>query len=321
MAGHSGGHDHNHELTEPFRALGQKLSNWGRWGKDDRIGTLNHITTQDLVDAGKLIRTGKLFDLGIPVNAQGIQMGGVRINPVHLMSITPLDLKGREDGLIVADDYIFMALQSVTQWDGLGHVGYDDLLYNGVPASSITTMGGSQVLSIDQIAAKGIAGRGVLLDIAALKNVASLASGALITVADLEAAEARQDIRVRRGDILLVRTGWIQRFLVDRSPAAYWNGNPGLHYSCVAWLHEREVAAIASDNWCVEAVAPDQADMTLPFHSIAIRDMGMTLGEIFDLENLARDCAVDNVWEFFFTAPPLKVTGGVGAAITPLAIK
>jgi kynurenine formamidase len=314
-------HTHDIELPTNFRSLGDKLRNWGRWGHDDRIGTLNFITPERLVEAGREIRTGKLFELGIPVNAQGIQLGGVRTNPVHLMSITPLDLKGRDDGLFVADDYIFMPLQSVTQWDGLGHVGYDGRLYNDIPADSITTMGGSTVLSIDQIAVKGVAGRGVLLDFATLRGVDMLGAGDVITPEDLNTAEKRQNVRVGPGDILLIRTGWIRNFVVDRSPTAYFNGNPGLHFSCAQWLYDRQVAAIASDNWMVEFAPPNTQHFTIPFHSIAIRDMGMTLGEIFDLEALARDCTVDGVWSFFFTAPPLKVTGGVGAAITPLAIK
>jgi len=314
-------HVHKADPAGNFRELGKKLSNWGRWGDSDRLGTLNFITAEHLVAAGRAIRTGKLFDLGIPVGLQGIQLGVVRTNPVHLMSITPLDLKGRSDGLIVADDYIFMPLQSVTQWDGLGHVGYDGLLYNNVPAESISTMGGSTVLSIDQIAAKGIAGRGVLLDVARLRGVDRLDPDDVIMPRDLDAAEARQNVRVGSGDILIIRTGWIRHFVVDRSAAAYWNGNPGLHHSCAQWLAEREVAATASDNWMVEFAPANTQDFSLPFHSIVIRDMGMTLGEIFDLEKLAQDCAYDGVWEFFFTAPPLKVTGGVGAAITPLAIK
>ncbi|MFL6603445.1 MAG: cyclase family protein [Steroidobacteraceae bacterium] len=314
-------HVHNADLPADFRALGRKLSNWGRWGPDDRLGTLNFITAERLVAAGRAIRTGKLFDLGIPVSSQGIQLGVVRTNPVHLMSITPLDLKGRPDGLSVADDYIFMPLQSVTQWDGLGHVGYDGLLYNNIPTDSITTMGGSTVLSIDQIAAKGVAGRGVLLDLARLRGVDRLEVSDVIMPRDLEVAEARQNVRVGSGDILIFRTGWIRHFLVDGSAAAYWNGNPGLHHSCAEWLSEREVAATASDNWMVELAPANTQDFPLPFHSIVIRDMGMTLGEIFDLEKLAQDCAADGVWDFFFSAPPLKVTGGVGAAITPLAIK
>ena len=320
-------HSHNHaqdELNAAFRAVGKKLSNWDRWGAADRVGTLNHITSARLVAAGKLLKQGKLFDLGIPVNSSGPQLGGIRVNPIHLMSVTPVDMEANYAKLIASDDYIIMPLQSVTQWDGLGHCGYDNLFYNAIPGKSVTTARGSSELSIDQIAAKGIAGRGVLLDIAALKGVPNLPAGEAITPADLEAAERRQGVKVMPGDILLVRTGWIRRFLVDNSAVGYWNGEPGLTYNCCEWLHEREVAVIASDNWGVEVMQPDIKDLmnvAMPFHAIAIRDMGMTLGEIFDLEALSKDCADDGVWEFFFSAPPLKVTGGVGSPITPLAIK
>ena len=316
--GHNCSH---HPPSDDFRQMGKRLSNWGRWGEDDRIGTLNFITPETLIAAGRLIRQGKIIDLGMDVNVNGIQLGGLRSNPIHLMSITSLDFRGRDDGMVVADDYIFMPLQSVTQWDGLGHVGYDGRLYNNVPADTVSTAAGSTVLSIDQIAEKGIAGRGVFLDIAALKGVDMMQAGERITIEDLEAAEARQGVQAGSGDILIIRTGWIRQFTVHNAKEKYWNGSPGLDVSCVDWLKEREIGGIASDNWAVEWVPADDPDITLPFHCIAIRDMGMTLGEIFDLEALSKDCSADNVWEFFFTAPPLKVTGGVGAAITPLAIK
>jgi kynurenine formamidase len=307
---------------EDFRLVGKRLSNWGRWGAADRIGTLNHITPARLASAARLARDGRLFDLGLPVSARGIQVGLTgRINPVHVMSMTPPDLSGRADGMIVADDAIFMPLQSVTQWDGLGHVGYDGCLYNGVAASTVTTMSGSTQLSIDQIAQRGVAGRAVLLDIARLLDVDRLAAGQGISVADLEAAERRQAVRVTPGDIVLIRTGWIRHFLIDRNAPAYWSGEPGLAFECAAWLHSREVAAVASDNWGIEVMPPNDTNFHMPLHCVLIRDMGMTLGEIFDLDALARDCADDGRWEMFFCAPPLKVVGGVGSPITPLAMK
>ncbi len=304
---------------ETFREIGKRLSNWNRWGKDDCLGTLNHLTPDCVREAARLVRTGKLIELGLSVSSKGIQpQGGARNNPIHMMSITELDKLSPD--AVYTDDYIFMPLQSVTQWDGLAHAGYDGQFYNGVPASSVTTMGGSAILSIHQIAKKGIAGRGVLLDIAALQGVERLSPGYAIHPGELEAAEAKQGVKVRSGDILLVRTGWIRHFLIDNSPSAYWDGEPGLDLSCAEWLYEREVAAVCSDNWGVE-VRDSKVPGGLPLHSVAIRDMGMTLGEIFDLEELSRDCATDNVWEFFFTAPPLKVIGGVGTPITPLAFK
>lgn len=307
---------------EDYKAIGKRISNWGRWGKDDVLGTLNHLTQERLAAAGKLVKTGKLFEMGVPVSSGGIQLPGrSRTNPIHLMSMTALDkwtLPGWED-IIICDDYIFMPLQSVTQWDGLGHVGYDGCYYNGVPADSVRTQGGSQVLSIHQIAAKGVAGRGVLLDIAALNGVDRLPPEHAIHPEELEKCEARQGVKVGPGDILIVRTGWMRHYVVDGKPEIYWNGEPGLHLSCAEWLAKREVAATCSDNWAVEFLDP--AKMALPLHCVLIRDLGMTLGEIFDLESLAADCAKDGVYEFLFTSPPIKTVGGVGSPITPLAIK
>lgn len=306
---------------EAFRDIGKRLSNWGRWGADDRIGTLNHITPERLVAAARTVKTGKLFDLGLSVGIKGIQPpGGARVNPVHLMNITSLDMKDRPDNAVVADDYIFMPLQSVTQWDGLAHFGYDGMFYNGVPADTVTTMHGSAVLSIDQIAAKGVAGRGVLLDIAGMHGVDRLERAYAIEPAELEEAERRQGVKVGPGDILIVRTGWLRHFTVDNDPVAFWNGAAGLSLACAEWLHARDVASVCSDNWGIELKDPTRND-GLPLHAVLIRDMGMTLGEILDLDRLAEDCRGDGVWEFLFSAPPLKVVGGVGTPITPLAMK
>src|SRR5947209_7171346 len=168
-----------------FRELGRRLSNWGRWGKEDERGTVNFITPACLVAAGKLIKQGKIFDLGIPFGADGPQPGGGRINPVHLMSQTGQG-QNFPGGFHYADDYIFMPLQGASQWDALAHVFYDDQLYNGFPASAVG-LAGAEHCSIDRMA-KGIAGRGVLLDIAGMKGVDWLDQGTVITPNDLDAA-------------------------------------------------------------------------------------------------------------------------------------
>lgn len=309
-----------------FRIIGQRNSNWGRWGASDRIGTLNHITDHRLVQASRLVKRGKIFDLSLQLGSSGPAPGrGGRVNPVHFMSITPSDTHITNslvvpENVIVTDDWIAMPLQCATQWDGLGHVGYDGFFYNNVPSHTVSAMGGSSVLSIEDTIEKGIAGSGVLLDIARLRGVDALKAGESITPADLEAAEKRQGVRVEPGDILLFRTGWLRHFTVEKSVSAFWSGEPGIDLACAEWLNKREVSAVAADNFGVEVVQPNsKVDLTV--HCVLIRDMGMTLGEIFDLEDLARDCENDGVWKFFFTAPPLKVQGGVGSVVTPLAIK
>lgn len=301
-----------------FRAIGKQLSNWGRWGDKDERGSVNLITPERLVAAAGLVRQGKIFDLGIPMDGDGPQPGGGRINPVHLMSQTGAG-QLFPGGFQFADDYIFMPLQGSSQWDGLAHVFYDDHLYNGFPASDVTPQGAAHN-AIDK-QAKGIAGRGVLLDIAALKGVEWLEAGYVITPDDLDAAAARQQVTVKAGDILLFRTGWRRKFLREHDAKAFMAGEPGLGMACCQWLHDHDIAVVASDNWAIEVLPGEYPDVILNVHMVLIRDMGMTLGEILDFEELAADCEADGVWEFFFCSPPLKFTKAVGSPINPLAMK
>lgn len=303
---------------EDFRSLGKRLSNWGRWGADDERGTVNLITPERLVEAGQLIQRGAIFDLGIPMDANGPQPGGNRINPVHLMRETGQG-QNLPGGFHFADDYIFMPLQGSSQWDALAHVFYDDQLYNGFPASGVGLHGADHD-SIDKLA-KGIAGRGVLLDVARLKGVEWMQAGDVITPEDLDAAARAQNVEVRSGDILLVRTGWRKKFVVEQSAQAFMAGEPGLGLACCEWLRAKDVASVCSDNWAIEVLPGENPEVILPVHMVLIRDLGMTLGEILDFEELATDCAADGRYEFFFCCPPLKFTRAVGSPINPLAIK
>ncbi|MFT3853284.1 MAG: cyclase family protein [Ilumatobacteraceae bacterium] len=301
-----------------FREIGKQLSNWGRWGADDERGTVNLITPERVAAAAKLVKRGAIFDLGIPFDANGPQPGGGRINPVRLMSETGAqqDLPG---AFHYADDYVFMPLQSASQWDGLAHVYYDDQLYNGFPASDVGPHGAMHC-SIDKMA-KGIVGRGVLLDIARLKGVDWLELGYVITPEDFDAACERQGVTVGAGDIVLFRTGWRTKFKQEKDPKAFMAGEPGIGMAMPQWLHDRDVAVIASDNWAIEVLPGEFDDEVFNVHMVLIRDMGMTLGEILDLDELADDCAADGVWEFLLAAPPIKFTNAVGSPINPLAIK
>lgn len=303
---------------EDFRTIGQRVSNWGRWGDEDERGTVNFVTPQRLVAAAGLVKRGQIFDLGIPLDANGPQPGGPRINPVRLMSETGAD-QVFPGAFKYADDYVFMPLQAATQWDGLAHVYYDDKIYNGFPSSDVTPHGADHD-SIDK-QAKGISGRGVLLDIARLRDVDWLEQGDVITPDDLEAAAQRQGVEVQSGDILIFRTGWRKKFLTEGDATSFMAGEPGLGMACCEWLHEKEVAAVCSDNWAIEVLPGEIDEEVLNVHMVLIRDMGMTLGEMLDLEELAADCAEDGVYEFFFCAPPLKFTKAVGSPINPLALK
>jgi len=305
--------------VEDFKVIGGRLSNWSRWGADDQRGTLNFITPERIVEAARRVRTGKTFELSIPIGADGPQTGlGGRINPLHFMTVMPTDLDLR-GGVNISDDFISMPLQGATQWDSLAHVGYDDLFYNNVPVGSVKALGGAPRNAIDN-ALPGIVGRGVLVDLARSRSVEWLQAGDAIEPDELDAALAAQGVSVGSGDILAVRTGWRRKALVD-GWENWMAGNPGLGLACAAWLHDREVAAVVSDNWCIEVQPAAAGTGILPLHCVLIRDLGMMLGEIFDLEDLAADCAADGIWEFFLSAAPLRVVGGVGSPVSPLAIK
>ena len=296
------------------------LSNWGRWGADDERGTLNFLTPAILVQAATLIREGKVFELSIPLGQDGPNRGGLRSNQVHIMSQLPGE--GWPSPLLeVADDVITMPLQAATQWDSLAHVGYAGYLYNGVSSSVVTARYGAARNSIDK-ALPGVVGRGVLLDIARSRNVEWLETGdAPIMAAELDQVAASQGVEIRTGDIVLVRTGWRKKALTDGWSAEWIERNPGLHPDCAPWLNEHEVMAIASDNHSVEVVPGVDPDQLFPLQGIVIRDLGMMMGEMFDLEELSADCAVDGRWEFFLCAPPLRVANGVGSPVSPIAIK
>ncbi len=305
-------------MTYDFREIGKTLSNWGRWGTDDERGTVNLITPERVVHASSLVKRGAIFDLGIPFDGNGPQTGGSRINPVRLMSETGHD-QHYPGAFHYADDYVFMPLQSASQWDGLAHVFYDEQMYNGFPSSDVGPHGAKHC-SIDKMA-KGILGRGVLLDIARLRGVDWLQAGEVITPDDLDAAAERQGVEILPGDILLFRTGWRTKFVRDADAKGFMEGEPGLGLACCEWLHRHDVAVVASDNWAIEALPGEVDTELLPVHMVLIRDMGMTLGEILDFDELAADCEADGVWEFLLAAPPIKFTAAVGSPINPLAIK
>lgn len=304
------------------RAVAKRVSNWGRWGADDERGTLNLVTPEVVRRGAGCVRTGRVFSLGLAFGADGPQSGTVvgRFNPQHYMTAIGAPF-GTPGGFHYSDDVVCMPLQCATQWDSLAHVHYDDLLYNGVPAKEALSVAGAARNGIDKLAEGGIASRGVLLDLARARGVARLAPGTAVSPADLDAALAKQKVELLPGDVLCLRTGHLAVFREDGDRETYlWQG-PGLGMACAEWLRERDVAAVCADNTAVEVMPCEDPEVFYPLHLLCIRDMGLPFGEMFDLDALAAACAADGVWDFFFSAPPLKVTGGIGSPVNPLAIR
>jgi kynurenine formamidase len=313
---------------DALRTLALQVRNWGKWGPNDEIGTLNYITREKIAAAAKLVTAGKVFALGIPLGRQGPQSGTrARFNPIHAMfrdgGDQPRDAAGVAEmqGYGGSDDWVVMPLQCVTQWDSLAHVFDSGKMWNGYDAALVTSSGAAKN-SIDKTKDK-IVGRGVLLDVARHKGGdAPLPGGYAITVADLEATAAAQKVTVESGDILLVRTGFMSTYLKKGNWSLFdLDESPGVSVHVAPWLHARQVAAIASDNYAVEVRPSELPPFRSPFHICAIPNMGLTLGEIFFLDELAADCAADGRYTFLLVAPPLPVTNAVGTPINPYAMK
>ena len=306
-------------VDEAFKAL----SNWGKWGKHDQIGTLNHVTPSDVVAAAGLVKRGQVFALGMPLGQTGPQRGlfGKRWNPIHTMLATGTDaLAGRQAALLYSDDAINMPIQSATHWDSLGHIFYHDQMYNGHHASAVDSNGLS-VLGIEHAKDK-IVGRGVLLDIARWKGVEALADGTGISNNELDACAAAQKVTIRKGDFVLIRTGQQEACLKRGEWGGYAGGDaPGLKFESCYWLHERQVAGVCTDTWGVEVRPNETKDVNQPWHWVVIPAMGLYMGEMFVLADLAADCAKDKVYEFFFMGAPLNIPGGTGSPVNPQAIK
>jgi kynurenine formamidase len=304
----------------------KRLSNWGRWGPNDEIGTLNNITPQDITNAAKLIRKGKAFSLGLNFDNNGPQNGkwGGRFNPIHTMLTSGTDaVAGRHEkiGIRYADDMVSMPLQCGTQWDALGHIFFGEKMWNGYDARLVDSTG-AEKNGIEKTRDKMV-GRGVLLDIARFKNVDSLKDGEGISTEDLEKCAAAQKVEIRKGDFVIFRTGHMERCLAAGEWGGYAGGDaPGLRFETADWIRRTDIAAICADTWGCE-VRPNETDANIsqPWHWIVIPMIGITMGEIFYLKDLAADCAADGVYEFFFCAPPLPITKAVGSPINPMAIK
>ncbi|MGV9712790.1 cyclase family protein [Gordonia sp. NPDC003424] len=319
------------DRTDPEGAIAAavaRCSNWGRWGDDDVHGTLNHLTPGDRIRAAGLVRTGETLSLSLPFDMDGPQKGWRRrTNPVHTMLDTGVDaeagIQGFPHGLGGADDVIAMPLQCSTQWDGLGHIFDHGRAWNGRRSGQVVTAAGDQVTGIET-AADRMVGRGVLLDVGrVIGDHGELPDGFAITADHLDQTISEQGVSsaVGRADFVCVRTGQLTRALRDGWGDYAGGPAPGLSFTTADWLHDREIAGIATDTWGFE-VRPNEFDVAFqPLHQVAIPHIGLYIGEMWHLDALASACAADGRYEFMLVAPPLPITGAVGSPINPIAIR
>ncbi|GAB2744585.1 cyclase family protein [Kitasatospora kifunensis] len=304
--------------------LAERCRRWGQWGADDQLGALNFIDPAAVARAAALVQDGRVISCALPLDGNGPQNGSYgRTNPIHHMVQDGGDiLFGAQDhlpGLRYTDDTIAMPLQCATHWDAFSHIFYDGHMYNGYGLHEVSSSGARRC-GVEQTSAS-LTGRGVLLDIARHRGVDSLAPGEAIDGAELADCAQRQGVAVGRGDILLVRTGFLGASRA-RGWGDYAGGDaPGLSLDSAEFVFEREVAAVATDTWGVEVRPNQTAELFQPLHLVLLVNAGVMLGEMFDLDRLADDCAQDGRYEFLLAAAPLPFTGAVGAPMNPIAVK
>ena len=307
----------------PVRADAPAGAAWGVFGDRDEVGTINLLTPGRVRAAADSIKTGKVFALNLPIDIPSPPLFTRQAHRHTVKSFpAPTDF--------VLDDYLDNFYpQASSQWDALAHVKHPIYgAYNGIPDHEMTGRGGTR-LGIDNLARRGIAGRGVLADIgrhyARTGKSIDYTAAQSIPLEDLEATLAAQKSTLRAGDILLIRIGWTAFYLGAsdelKQELARETVVPGIEGSqrVARWIWDHHLAAIASDSPALEALPKSPEEEFLHFHMLAF--FGMPIGEMWNLESLAEDCAKDGVYEFFLTSAPLNVPGGVGSPPNALAIK
>lgn len=286
------------------------MHDWGRWGPDDEAGAVNLLGPEQVRRGLASVRTGAVLSLAAPIVAgRGFGIVG-RPAPAHYMLRDGGDYAAglpERAGFGFADDVITLATHGVTHVDALAHVWQDGQLYNGTPAGAVTSRGAGR-LGIDKMLP--VVTRGVFVD-AAPDGDRDPADR--ITAAELQRLVAGRGVELTPGDALLVRTGWLPAAADGRADGSAW---PGLDGDCAGWLAERDVVLVGADNPGVEAHPSGDPDCQVPLHISLIRDHGIYLAELLQLDELAAAGSAT----FLFMLSPLPIAGGVGSPVCPVAV-
>ncbi len=293
----------------------EDLKNWGRWGPDDQRGTLNHLTNERRVAATRLAVSGESISLAHDLATEPMPEHPHPVQHHMLASGDARDSNGIP-GYEAARDHLALDVHGLwtTHVDALSHMFVRGEMFGGRPASDVRSDGArsNTVLSM----ADGVVGRGVLLDLPRATGYDYFDQGRLVTVADLEAAESSQGVMVGAGDVLLVAWGREAR----RRAKKGFDGFSGLHAECLPWLQDRQIAVLGSDGISDPMPFAGTEQWPFPVHQIGITAMGLHLIDNVKLSRLMERCAVAGRWEFLFVMSPLRITGGTGCPVNPVAV-
>jgi kynurenine formamidase len=290
--------------------------NWGRWGPDDERGALNLLTSETVLAATRICRTGKVYGLGVPIQRSGVPNVEYRGIPQRLTMVNHSDEAmfepyGGEPGVGTNEDMLMMASHTVTHMDALCHIYHDGSVYNGFPRETMHAYGGAQHCGIEK--SGGIVTRGVLVDVAAYKGVDWLDPGYVITVADMEGALAAQGTVLQPGDAVLFRTGWLEWFFANGAEMSL--EQPGIGLDVAQAVGAADPVVVGADNTAVEAQPFDRGKF-LGAHVELLVKHGVHLVEHLKLEELS----MDRCYEFLFFVSPLLITGASASPVSPVAI-
>ena len=290
-----------------FDEIFKQVSNWGRWGKDDQLGTLNLITPAVRLEATKQVRSGVSVSLARDLNTEK-----AIDNPDPFRDSMNLGVDGKFNMDTYTVNFHGFAFSHI---DALSHTYYDGHLYNGFPDSSITASGATVLDTA--LYRDGILTRGVLVDIPWLRGLPYLEANAFITGADLDAWEAKTGVHIHSGDAVAIRTGrWARRDA--KGPWDISAASAGLDPSAIVWLRKRDVAVLIGDA-AHDAIPSAVEGVDFPIHVLAITAMGMPLADQCNLEDVAKEAQKLHRHTFMLTIAPPRIKGGTGALANPIA--
>jgi kynurenine formamidase len=284
------------------------------WGKNDELGALNHISPNKIVEASRLVKSGKIYNLG-QLLEYGISVHSYHGQFLystfrrHADAIRLFNLKNKFGAMNVR---LEMADHTGTHIDGLNHVSINDKLYNGRVTTEITGTFGTSELGMEKTPA--VFTRGILIDVASLLGVSRLDKSHLISISEIQTCLEKSKLEIAKGDVVLLRTGWSQLWMKNNEE--YSEHCPGIGMAAGQWLCEKGAALIGADNWLVERADPEQPGESFSVHQYLITKQGIRLIENMQLENLAED----GISEFLFVCLPLQIKGATGSTIRPIAI-
>jgi len=300
----------------------KSLSNWGRWGSEDELGTINLITPAKRQAAARLVSQGQSVTCARPITTDITP--DTTVQPMRFMvdsgegrdTVFPERALQRRG----AAEFIGMVFHgyTITHVDAPSHYFWEGQLYNGRSCNTVTSREGATVNSVE-VLRDGVVSRGVLLDVARTRGVRWLDGGVGVMPEDLEAAERAAGVQVEPGDILLVRTGYYGRRLAEGPVHPLQAGTPALHAACCPWLRERGVAMIGTDTHNDVHPAP-YPSMGNSFHVVCLVAMGLWLIDNANLEDLAQTAARLSRWEFLMTVAPLRLKNVTGSPVNPIAV-